>query len=322
VKVTHIPVGKPGDFQMMVAISRDGKNLYVSNSTSSDGGRLQVIDTGTGLVTATFPIFTDLAGGGLAVTPDGAHVYFTPGLVDGPVKVIDAVHGTVTHSITTGRKPMHVAMNPNGKHAYVSNAGDGTVAVVDTTTKAVTATITVGDPLEAGTGVGAGPLAISPNGKSLWVLSTFFTTNGKVSEIDIASKAVVATVTVGRDPFGIAVSPSGTRAYVSNNGSGTVSVIDTATKAVVATVPVGSDPYGVAVSTDNKRAFVTHLNTGSTASEDTVSVINATNNTFEATVTIGAEPSAGSGYVVVDPGGPHVYAAPGMDGTVSVICTA
>ena len=49
-----------------------------------------------------------------------------------------------------------------------------------------------------------------------------------VSMIDTASNTVVATVAVGSGPFGVAITPDGTRAYVANSASNSVSVIDTA----------------------------------------------------------------------------------------------
>jgi len=42
----------------------------------------------------------------------------------------------------------------------------------------------------------------------------------------------VATITVGSDPFGVAVNPTAPVAYVTNAGSNTVSVIDTSTNKV------------------------------------------------------------------------------------------
>jgi YVTN family beta-propeller protein len=64
--------------------------------------------------------------------------------------------------------------------------------------------------------------------------------------IDTASNTVVATVTVGSNPNGVAVTPDGRHAYAANSGSNTVSVsvIATATNMVVATVPVGDYPLG------------------------------------------------------------------------------
>ena len=69
-------------------------------------------------------------------------------------------------------------------------------------------------------------------------------TSNSVSVINTATNAVVATVVVGTNPFGVAVTPDGTRAYVANtsSSSNSVSVINTATNTVVATVAVGNNP--------------------------------------------------------------------------------
>ena len=58
-----------------------------------------------------------------------------------------------------------------------------------------------------------------------------------MSAIDTATNTVCATIAVGNSPFGIAITPDGATAYVTNNGGLTVSVIDTVTNAVVATIP-------------------------------------------------------------------------------------
>ncbi|WP_180235484.1 YncE family protein, partial [Bacillus cereus] len=69
---------------------------------------------------------------------------------------------------------------------------------------------------------------------------------------------VVATVPVGSNPFGVAITPDGSFAYVINGGSGNVSVIDISTNTVVATVPVGSNPRLVAITPDGSFAYVTN----------------------------------------------------------------
>ena len=67
-----------------------------------------------------------------------------------------------------------------------------------------------------------------------------------VSVIDTTTNIVVATVGVGRGPFFVAITPDGSRAYVTNRNfivtPGTVSVIDTATNIVVATIQVENTP--------------------------------------------------------------------------------
>ena len=76
--------------------------------------------------------------------------------------------------------------------------------------------------------------------------------------IDTATNTVVATVTVGTGPVGVAVTPDGKHAYVTNVVPNTVSVIDTATNTVVATIRWGLIPQGVAVTPDGKHAYVTN----------------------------------------------------------------
>ena len=46
-----------------------------------------------------------------------------------------------------------------------------------------------------------------------------------VSVIDTATNTVIATITVGDGPVGVALSPNGNRLYVSNSGDNTVYVI-------------------------------------------------------------------------------------------------
>src|SRR4051812_3798445 len=63
-----------------------------------------------------------------------------------------------------------------------------------------------------------------------------------VSVIDTLTNALVGSpIPVGSLPFGVAVTPDGSRVYVANFSSGTVSVIATATNAVTGSpIPVGS----------------------------------------------------------------------------------
>ena len=60
--------------------------------------------------------------------------------------------------------------------------------------------------------------------------------DGTVSVLDGASNTLVATVTVGTTPLGVAVNPLTNRIYVANNGSNTLSVLDGASNTVVASV--------------------------------------------------------------------------------------
>ena len=75
-----------------------------------------------------------------------------------------------------------------------------------------------------------------------------------VSVIDIPARKVIATVAVGRRPYGVAL--AGGRAFVTDQYAGTVSVFDTATFAVAGKVDVGAYPEGIETSADGRHVLV------------------------------------------------------------------
>ena len=224
----------------------------------------------------------------------------------GTVSVIDTATNTVVATIPVGPipfAPIGIAITPDGTRVYVTNAGDpfnvanGTVAVIDTATNTVVATIPVGILPEA--------VAITPDGTRAYVANTASST---ASVIDIATNTVVATVAGLLDPLGVAITPDGTRAYVTNEGSASVSVIDTATNTVVTDIGVGSVPLGIAITPDGTRAYVAD------EANFAVSVIDTATNTAVAYI-----PDLGAFGVAITPDGTRAYVA---KGPVSIIDTA
>ena len=94
---------------------------------------------------------------------------------------------------------------------------------------------------------------------------------------------VVATIPVGLQPEGVAVSPDAKQVYVANLSSNSVSVINATTTppSVVVAIPVGAGPFGVAVTPDGKHAYVTNQ------SPNTVTVIDF----LVTTVPVGSNPT-------------------------------
>lgn len=129
--------------------------------------------------------------------------------------------------------------------AYVTNACDTAVDVIDLDTNKVVATVPV-DPLPRG-------VAITPDGARVYVVSSL---NGIVSVIDTGTNTVVATIPVGGFPTEVAITPDGARAYVAIPVSNTVAVIDTETNTVVDTIVIGAFPIGVAITPDGTRLYV------------------------------------------------------------------
>jgi YVTN family beta-propeller protein len=211
----------------------------------------------------------------------------------------------VTATIPVGRQPGRVAITRDGRHAYVTNNGAGTVSVIDTGSNAVTATIPSGTAPAA--------VAITPDGRHAYVTNNGA---GTVSVIDTGSNAVTATIPVGQSPSGVAITPDGRHTYVTNNGAGTVSVIDTGSNAVTATIPSGTAPAAVAITPDGRNAYVTDFGAGNGAG--TVSVIDIGSKAVTATIPVGATPGA----VAITPDGRHAYVTNYDSDAVTVIDTA
>ncbi|WP_371068346.1 YncE family protein, partial [Salmonella enterica] len=83
--------------------------------------------------------------------------------------------------------------------AYVPNALNGNVSVIDTATNTVVATIPVGSNPQGA--------AVHPSGGLVYVVNAG---SNSVSVIDTASNTVMTTVPVGSNPQGAAVHPLGT----------------------------------------------------------------------------------------------------------------
>jgi YVTN family beta-propeller protein len=126
---------------------------------------------------------------------------------------------------------------------------------------------------------------------------------------------VVATIPVGSFPEGVAITPDGASAYVTNNGSSNVSVIDTATNTVVASVPTGRFPGPVAASPDGALVYFGHFFTPGVGA---VSVIATATNTVIATVLTDNQPFG----IAFTPGGERAYVANFVGSSVQAIDTA
>src|SRR6516165_8842635 len=122
-----------------------------------------------------------------------------------------------------------------------------------------------------------------------------------VSVIDTASNTVTATIPAGSASMGVAVTPDGTKVYVTNTDTVFVSVIDTASNAVTATIRVGLYPTGVAVAPNGTKVYVT--NRGS----NTVSVIDTASNAVTATIPVGAAPISFGIFMAASRCGLHFY---------------
>ena len=90
--------------------------------------------------------------------------------------------------------------------------------------------------------------------------------NDELSVIDLRTDTVASTIELRLDkrlgdlrgviPFGLALSPDGSRLYVAEAGINAVAVVDTGTRTVLGHIPTGWFPSKVAVSPDGRKLVV------------------------------------------------------------------
>lgn len=100
--------------------------------------------------------------------------------------------------LSVGQEPRFVAVSPDDQLALVTNAGDGTVSVIDLTTNSVQGVIPVGTEPRG--------VAFTPNGTYAYVANH---TSGDVTVIRTSTNLVVNTVATGGNPMALAISDDG-----------------------------------------------------------------------------------------------------------------
>jgi YVTN family beta-propeller protein len=229
---------KVGNGPSGVAVTPDGKKVYVANGNSNT---LSVIDAATNKVVVTTKVGNGPSG--VAVTPDGKKVYVANGNSN-TLSVIDTATNKLVATTKVGSGPSGVAVTPDGKKVYVANSEsgsisdngvikDGTVSVIDTVTDKVTATVTVGSSFYDNGPENPCEVAVTPNGKKVYVTCDGGIANCIVSVIDTATNKVTTNLNLDVYPKGVAVTPDGKKVYVpteGHTGAGYgISIINTAT---------------------------------------------------------------------------------------------
>jgi YVTN family beta-propeller protein len=192
----------------MVAVSTDRGHAYVANITS---GSLTVIDLSAARKIMDVP--TGRGSEGLALTRDGREIWVCA-RAENRIAIVDTQSLEVTASIAVAEMPIRVAMNPDGRFAYVTCAAAGALVSIDVAARKVVGSHRVDLPLAPGAAsrpfarLGPGSslpigLAVSPRNKAIYVAATMA---DRVQVLDPASLKAVRILDVAGEPDGIAVS--------------------------------------------------------------------------------------------------------------------
>jgi DNA-binding beta-propeller fold protein YncE len=308
-----IPTVAAGDAPSPIAVSPDGKSVYVTNVLTNGTGGVSEYDVGAGGELSPKTVPTVAAGDkpdGIAISPDGKSVYVTNSGTHGPAGVSEYDVGAggelspkATPAVASGDEPLGIAVSPDGQSVYVVNLNtDGADGVSEYDVGAGGALSPKAVPTVAADLAPAG-IAISPDGQSVYVTDD---SADLVSEYGVGaggelSPKGTATIAAGSGPVGIVVSPDGRSVYVTNvntNGSGGISEYDVAlggqlSPKTTPTAAAGNQPDGIAISPDGKNVYVANFGTNGAGgvSEYDVGAGGELSPKAAPTVTAGNEPS-------------------------------
>jgi DNA-binding beta-propeller fold protein YncE len=136
--------------------------------------------------------------------------------------------------VPVGRGSEGFDVSPDGKEAWVANAGDATIAIIDIAAKKVTATLDAHVP-------GANRLKFTPDGKRVLVSA-----GPDLVILDAATHQEIKRLKTGRGSGGVLIAPDGLRAYEACGPDNYVAVIDLKTMEVVGHIDAGGEPDGMA----------------------------------------------------------------------------
>jgi len=134
---TIVAVGKGPE---AIDLSPDGKELWTAHSR--DGG-VSIIDTAAKKVVQTLSLGTKRSNR-LKFTPDGKTVLISD-LDSNEIVVLDAATRKETKRIKMGKNPEGILIVPGGARAYVAEAGDNDLAIVDLKKLEVVGHLTTGN---------------------------------------------------------------------------------------------------------------------------------------------------------------------------------
>lgn len=132
--------------------------------------------------------------------------------------------------------------------AYVSSYELDNVSVINRTTGSVQATIS--------TGVSPSLMSYSPDGSRLYVV----TQGPSLATIRTSDNTLLDTIFFPIPAFSAAVTPDGSKAFVTFPAFNQVGVYNMRTKAQLRSIPVEEGPYRIAMHPDGDRVYVTSSN--------------------------------------------------------------
>lgn len=186
---------KAGDRPTRIALSADGRYVFVANDAEADeAGGLTIIEAQSGEMLKHIP--TGRGHHEIARSQSGEFL-FVSNRENGDVSVIDVASLKPVMRIPIGKTPIALAYSKLAQALYVADGTDGTVTVIDGRAPHITSRITARP--------GLGPIAITPDERWALVINA---RENLVHVIEIATNRIVQNIAVGVRPYQILLSDS------------------------------------------------------------------------------------------------------------------
>jgi YVTN family beta-propeller protein len=217
-----------------VAISPDGRWAVVTNYGNQTvvGQTLSVIDLAaeTPAVVRTIDLGEYHRPHGVAFVQAGVKLIVTSESSQRLV-LVDFTSGRVDTALATNARGSHmVTVQRDGRRAWTSNVGDGSVTEFDIDTRTTRRTFPVASQVEG--------ISATPGGVQVWVGSN---TAKTVTVIDGATAKALGTITGFGNPYRVGSSRTGRVVLVSDPDSNKVWIFDTGTRKDLAQIRLGAE---------------------------------------------------------------------------------
>ncbi len=164
---------------------------------------------------------------------------YTSNVISDSISVIEKdanAQGWRETVVPVGKGPEGFDVSPDGKELWAANSHDGTVSVVDVTSKQVAQVLKV--PTQF-----ANRLKFTPDGRMV-LISDLGT--GDLVFVDVKARKEMKRISVGKGCAGILIVPDGSRAFVAVSRDNKIAVVDLKSLTVTAVFSTGKGPDGMA----------------------------------------------------------------------------
>ncbi|HEY0980247.1 MAG TPA: DUF411 domain-containing protein [Candidatus Paceibacterota bacterium] len=236
--IKRIPLGS-GQHLAHVVFTPDGSTALIA---AQETNKLYKVDTSNFLQTE-ISLPEGSGPHGMRLSPDGKTAYVA--FMDGKGLGIVNLENGMTEVEPLNGSAVQTAVTPDGKYVATSMYETRSIALYDTALKSVSYIV-----LPEGS---QGPVQLYPTTDSRFIyvadqgVLQNRPANNKLYKLDLQTKEMIESITVGKAPHGVVINDDNSKAYVTNLEGGTVSVVDTETGNEITQISVGNKPNGISI---------------------------------------------------------------------------